>query len=486
MHNVELANESEFSPQAAQSGVVPRLAMFTFAVLFVIHLLDYLDRNILTSLQPQIRDSVAGMNGPDANEKWGALATVFLVSFSVFSPIMGWLGDRYRRTWLLAGGVGIWSLATLGSGIATDYKHLVLARSLLGIGEATYGVIATTILFDLFRAETRSRMMSMFYLAMPLGSAMGIVMGPVIAKNFGGWQNAFFLVGAPGIAAALIVLFLPEPVRGASEGVDLRKLEEQVKVGASKEDYIDLMVNSSYTYSVFGMAVYTFAIGGLLVWIPNYLFNTRGIDQEKATQYLGAVTLGASILGMSVGGWLADRLAKSNPSALFLVPGLAMLGSIPFVILALLSKNNGVIYASIFMAEALMFVNTGPCMAIVANVVQPNLRAAAFAISYAAAHFLGDIWSPWLIGKAADLFGQPDTMKSSIGQILASIGAVPTQVPGHHPENLVAGLLLVVPALLLSGIVFLAGMRHLPREMALMKAKIRAGRVEPSPSPAQG
>ena len=160
-----------------------------------------------------------------------------------------------------------------------------------------------------------------------------------------------------------------------------------------------------------------------------------------------------------------------------------MLASIPFVILALISKSEPVIYASIFAAETLMFVNTGPCMAIIANVVQPNLRAAAFAISYAAVHFLGDIWSPWLIGKAADMFGDPETMNSSIGRALKSIGAVPTQVAGQPPENLVAGLLIVVPALLLSGIVFLAGARHLPREMALMQAKLKAAPVRIRPGP---
>ncbi len=478
--NADLATRDERSTGISRS--IPRLALFTFAVLFVIHLLDYLDRNILTSLQPQIRESVGGMNGGDANARWGMLATVFLVSFSLFSPVMGWLGDRYRRMWLLAAGVAVWSLATIGSGLARDFSHLVLARSLLGIGEATYGVIATTILCDLFRADLRSRVMSAFYLAMPLGSAMGIVLGPIIAKNYG-WHNAFFLVGAPGLIAALLVLFLPEPIRGASEGVDARRLKEQEDAGTTREDYIDLMVNSSYTYSVFGMAVYTFAIGGLLVWIPAYLFNTRSMDQERATQYLGVATLAASIIGMTTGGWLADKLAKTRPGALFIVPGLAMLCSIPFVIIALLSRSEPVIFGCIFAAEALMFVNTGPCMAIIANVVQPNLRAAAFAISYAAAHFLGDIWSPLLIGKAADLFGQPDTMKSSIGQLLAAIGALPTQKAGQHPENIVAGLLLVVPALLLSGVVFLAGARHLPREMALMKAKLKAPPAHPASPP---
>jgi len=456
------------APKQPGEWRTPRWAMATFVVLFAIHLLDYLDRNILTSIRDQIREDI-----PISNERWGLLATIFLISYSVFSPAMGWLGDRYRRTWLLAAGVGLWGLATIGSGLARDYGHLALARSILGIGEATYGVIAPTILIDLFGRENRSRLMSAFYLAMPLGAALGIALGPVIA-NRSGWHSAFFIVGAPGLLAAFVILFLPEPIRGASEGVDAERLKEHESAGARREDYLDMMVNSSYTYSVFGMSAYTFAIGGLLVWVPNYLFSTRGIEQEAGGRNLGLVTFAAALVGMTLGGWLSDRLARKRPGALFVVPGVAMILSIPFVIIALVSKSEPVIFGSIFAAEALMFVNTGPASAIIANVVQPNLRAAAFAVSTFAVHFLGDIWSPWLIGKAADLFGDPETMKSSIGRVLTSVGAVPTQVGGQRPENIVAGLLLVTPALLLSGIVFIAGARHLPREMALMRAKLKA------------
>ena len=455
-------------------GFAPRLAKTTMVVLFAIHMLDYLDRNILVSLQPQIQASLPGLGGEDGYTKWGLLATIFLVTYSLFSPVTGWLGDRYRRTWLLAGGIAVWSLATLGSGLARDYNHLALSRSFLGIGEATYGVIAPTLLIDLFRREHRSMVMSTFYLAMPLGAAMGIVLGPKIANHYGDWHYAFFVVGFPGLVAALAVLFLPEPVRGATEGVDPERLKEHEKAGVTKADYVYLMVNSSYTYSVFGMSAYTFAIGGMLVWIPTYLFSTRGFDQERASQYLAGATFLAAVVGMMSGGWVADKLAKKYPGALFLVPGFSMLASIPFVLLALMSKNEPVIFFSIFAAETLMFVNTGPCMAIIANVVQPNLRGAALAISYAAVHFLGDIWSPLLIGKAADLFGDAQTMNTSIGRALRAIGAVPTQVAGQPPKNLVAGLLILVPALLLSGIVFLAGARHLPREMALMRAKLKA------------
>ncbi|MHC5542845.1 MFS transporter, partial [Singulisphaera rosea] len=229
------------------------------------------------------------------------------------------------------------------------------------------------------------------------------------------------------------------------------------------------------------MAAYTFAIGGMIFWVPNYLFRTRGFPQGRSGMMLGAVTCLAAILGVSLGGWITDRLGKRWPQAQFLVPGVSMLASIPFVLIALFAKTEPVIYSSIFAAEALMFINTGPCNAIIANVVQPNLRAAAYAISTFAIHFLGDIWSPWLIGLTADKLGDPLTMASSYGQLLKAIGVVPTQISGQPPENIVAGLLLTVPAILLSGIVFLAGARHLPREMALMQAKLKAAPVRHQP-----
>jgi MFS family permease len=450
-------------------GPLGRTAILTFVALFMMNLLDFLDRNLLMAMQPQIKADF-----DLDNESWGRLTTIFLLSYSIVSPLMGWLGDRYRRTRLIALGVGVWSVATVASGLAANHNQLALARSFLGIGEATYGVIAPTILIDLFSKETRARLMSGFYLAMPLGSALGMGLGGWIATTWS-WNLAFFIVGAPGLIAAVGALFLPEPVRGASEGVSAEKLLAHEKHGPSKADYIDLMVNSSYTYAVFGMCAYTFAIGGMLVWVPPYLFTTRGFDQARAGLLLGLITLAAAVIGMSVGGWAADRLWKRfGPRWLFLVPGIAMLGSVPFVLVGLFSKSEPMIFAGIFLAEMLMFVNTGPCNAIISNVVMPNMRAAAYSVSITAVHFLGDIWSPWLIGYFADLFGDKEMMASPVGRALESLGATATQVGDQAPENIVAGLLIVVPALVLSGVVLLAGARHLPREMALMQAKLKA------------
>ena len=126
------------------------------------------------------------------------------------------------------------------------------------------------------------------------------------------------------------------------------------------------------------------------------------------------------------------------------------------------------------MAIALMFTNAGPCHAIIGNVVMPNMRAVACAVAMAATHLLGDIWSPTLMGWVAQTFGQADSMATPFGRALAAIGAVPRAQPGHDPENLTAAPAHAVPALVIAGIVLLSGARHLPREMALMLAKLRA------------
>lgn len=458
-----------------------RWAAPAFAILFGMHLLDYMDRNILSAIIRQLKDPRAGFGLNNAQA--GLLTTVFLVSYSLVGPLMGWAGDRYRRTRLLGLGVGLWSLATIGSGLARSFGQLLAARALLGVGEATYGVIAPTLLMDLFPRDARSRVLSAFYLAMPLGSALGLGLGGSIATRLS-WQAAFFIVGAPGLAAAFLAYWLPEPIRGASEGVDADRLRDHERAGPTRADYVDLAVNSSYTYAVFGQAAYVFAIGGMLAWVPYFLDSVRGIEQERANWILGIVTFAAAITGMSLGGWASDRLARTDPRALFVVPGLAMLAAVPAVLVGLFAERPAWIFAGIFAAEALMFVNVGPCTAIIANVVTPNLRAAALAIATLAMHFLGDIWSPSLVGWVADLCGQADTMVTPIGRALAAVGALPTaQGPGLPPQNLLAGLLVTVPPVFLSGLVFLAGARHLPREMALMLAKLRAAPA-PRPEPA--
>ncbi len=471
------------STSPAGTFQVSQYAKWTFLALFMMNLLDYMDRWALSSVVGMIKKE---MRINDASV--GSLNMYFLISYSLISPFMGWAGDRFRRTYLLAGGVAVWSLATVGTGLASDFNHLRLARSFLGIGEATYGVLAPAILMDLYPRERRSRILSSFYLAMPVGYALGVIVGGRIALATGSWRMAFFVVGIPGLIAAVGALFLPEPIRGMAEGVDPKRLKQHEKAGASLADYQDLAVNSSYTYVVFGLAAYTFAFGGLAYWLPEYLERVKGWDKAMTVDRLGITGLLAAVVGMSGGGWLADKLAKTNPKALFQVSGTSMLLAVPCVVLGLYSNNPWVVILWLFLAQAFLFANTGPSNAVIANVVAPNMRATAFAISTFAIHFLGDVWSPMLMGWVSDYCGKPDTMASGIGQFLRTLDAVPVEIKDAQTglverTNLAAGMLIVIPAIFLGGVVLLAGARHLPREMALMLAKLKAAPAHSEPEP---
>ena len=371
------------------------------------------------------------------------LGPAFLIAYIVFAPLMGWAGDRYNRTRLLVCGVGLWSLATVGSGFADTYGHLVLARSLLGIGEATYGTLAPTILADLYPRERRGQILSFFYLAIPVGSALGYVLG-VIEPHYG-WRAAFWIVGGPGLVAALSGLLLREPPRGAmdsAEGVD-DLVSMHAPGHVSWRDYGILKHNRSYIHNTLGMALMTFALGGLALWMPAFFHRVRGMTLQEANLWIGPLTVGAGLLGTLTGGWLADRLPRRTPGAYFLVSGCGMLLAAPCaLVLAARRCTNGLSPRDVPRGMR-VFLNTGPCNAILVNVVPPAMRSTAFAISIFLIHVLGDIWSPIVIGAVADATG-----------------------------NLTAGMLLTVVAIGGSGILFLRGMRYMEQDQ---RAALRWG-----------
>jgi MFS family permease len=447
-------------------AAVPARAWGVLALLFAMHLLDSADRWLLTSVLPQI-DREFGLTAGQA----GWLSTALLLGFAVAGPPIGYLADRWRRPRLLALGFAMESLATVASGLARTYEQLLVARAAVGVGSAAFVVIALTWLMDLFPSRMRGRALAGFFLAMPLGAVLEVALGAAFVS----WQTAFLAAGAPGLLLALLALGIPEPVRGESEGIDIPRLRLHEQVGPSREDYIDLMVNSSYTYSVFGMAFSSFAIAGLVYWLPTFLTAVKGLNAERQVgQMLGGTLLLAAVAGIGAGGWLSDAFAFRRPRFTFTLPGLAMLASIGCVLAAIAGRGVPSVFGGIFLGVALMCLETAPCYAIIARVVMPNMRAVACAVTLSATHLLGDLWSPALMGWVIDTFGQPDSMATGLGHILAALGAVPVAQPGRDPQNLTAGMLAALPALLISGIVLLAGSRHLPREIALMFAKLRA------------
>jgi predicted MFS family arabinose efflux permease len=414
-------------------------AFWTLVALFGMNLLNYIDRFILAAVLKPVRVDL-GMS------EWAAgfTVSVFYVGYAVFSPIVGWLGDRMQRRYLLAVGVGVWSLATCGAALCQSFEQLVLARSLLGVGEAAYATLAPTLIADFFPREQRNRALSFFYLAVPFGAAIGYPLGGFIQTHYG-WRTAFFVVGLPGLAVALAALALPEPERGATEDVDEQHRHLHSKVNYSwREIFAVLVRNRSFVCNTLGMAMFTFALGGLQGWAPTYFEEVRGMNQEKANDWLGMVLVVSALIGTPLGGVLSDRLAPRLRGAYFWVSGVTMLASVPFLAVTLLATDPVLIFGSMVVGLTLAFMNIGPSNSILTNVSLPNIRAAAVSVNLMAIHFLGDIPSPPLIGLVGG---------------------------GGH---LFWGMAITLPAIALGGVFFCLGAPHLDKDQQAVLNYLRS------------
>jgi MFS transporter, Spinster family, sphingosine-1-phosphate transporter len=432
------------------------------------NLFDSVDRWLLAAVLPEVRSEL------DLSEtQAGWLTTLVLLGLAISSPLIGYLVDRFARPRLLALGFALWSLATVSTGLGRTNDQLQVARVLVGVGGAISTVIALTLIMDLFPRALRARALAAYFLAVPLGAALALSFGAALAKVTT-WQVAFLAVGAPGLVLSLLAMVFPDPTRGLSEGIDIERLQLHEKVGASLEDYTDLMVNSSYTYSLFGITFSSFALAGLIYWARAFLTVAKGLPDALVDSTLLISFLGAALLGTLAGGLLADRSSRRNVRSLFIIPGSAMLGAIVCTLVAIYSPSAPWVIGGLSLAVGVTFLNVVPCYTIISTVTMPNMRGVGCGAAVAAVNLLGAIWSPTLMGWVADTFGQKDSMETGFGRALEALGARPVARPGLDPQNLTAAMLVVVPALLIAGSVLLAGSRHLPREMALLLAKLRA------------
>ena len=364
------------------------------ALLLAINLFNYIDRYILVAVEPEIRSLFLG-NDPAAKAKAGLLATAFLVTYMLTAPLFGWLADHVRRWWIIGASVGLWSLATAGSGLAGGFTALLLTRCLVGVGEAGYGPSAPTIIADVFPVSVRGRMMSFFYMAIPVGSAIGYALGGGLSAHFHNWRAPFYVVAVPGLVLAGLCLLMPEPKRGEANGVAKAK-------HAGIADYLALLKNKSYTFNTLAMTALTFSIGGLSFWVPSYILEFRHQpDLGKINMVFGGITVVAGLLATLLGGIVGDRLRPRFPGAYFLVSGVAMLVAFPFVI-AFLYVPFPYAWSCLFIAIFCLFFNTGPSNTALANVTHPSIRAMAFALNILVIHAAGDAISPPLIGAIAD------------------------------------------------------------------------------------
>lgn len=361
-------------------------------LLLAINLCCYLDRYILAAIIPPIKAEFLS-GDPNANSKAGLLTTAFLVSYMITAPIFGWLADRYSRWMLIGLSVALWSLASGATGLATTFALLLGTRVFLGIGEAGYGPAAPTIISDFYPVEKRGQVLSWFFMAIPVGSALGYAFGGLINHHLG-WRWAFYLVAPPGLLLAALCYFMPEPRR-------LKAQKAKPAQSSAGADYGKLLRIPSLITNILAQTAMTFAIGGLSVWAPTYIYEERGIPLEQAGTIFGGILVVAGLLSTLLGGWLGDRLRARFSGAYFLVSGCGMLLGFPATI-AMLYMPFPYAWICIFIAMFFLFLNIGPSNTALANVTPPAMRATAFALNILIIHALGDALSPWLIGWIKD------------------------------------------------------------------------------------
>jgi MFS transporter, Spinster family, sphingosine-1-phosphate transporter len=368
------------------------------ALLLAINLFNYLDRYILAAVEPLISEHFFAATDEHAMAKTGALATAFLVSYMLLAPVFGWLADRFSRWMIVAMGVGLWSLASGWSGLAQSFTILIITRIFVGVGEAAYGPAAPTIIADMYPIERRGRMLAYFYLAIPVGSALGYALGGAVGEHYG-WRWPFYLVTFPGLVLAGLALMQRDP-----RGVRAARLGAHPPLRMA--DVVALFRIPSYVLNTAAMAAMTFAIGGISFWLPRYLYTYRAADFGGAASLkeinvtFGAITVVAGLVATLMGGWLGDRLRQRFASAYFMVSGFGILIAFPFTVAMLRTPFPGA-WILVFVSVFFLFFNTGPANAALANTAPPAVRSTAFALNILLIHLFGDAISPPLIGWIA-------------------------------------------------------------------------------------
>lgn len=377
------------NPAASESN--EKDAYYTLALLLAVNLLNYVDRQALYAVFPLIKTDLqlsdAGL---------GLLGSAFMLCYMCAAPIFGWLGDRTNRARLAAGGLALWSMATMLSGMATSYRILLATRTLVGVGEASFGTVSPGLLADRFPRENRGRMLSLFFLAVPVGSALGYILGGQLGQAFG-WQKAFLLVGLPGFFLAVPLYFLKDSRQNRDNDLSVQ-LPLQIMMQ-------QFWRNRTYVHATLSMAAMTFALGGLAQWAPSFLQRSFHLEVAKGSTVFGTITVVAGIVGTLAGGWLGDRYQRLNPAGYLYVSAAGFMLGVPMMVLAVTTSNLTVCLSAIFAAELFLFLNTGPLNTVLVNVTAPSCRAMAFAINIFVIHALGDAISPAIIGFLSDRWG---------------------------------------------------------------------------------
>jgi MFS family permease len=355
------------------------------AILTGLNLLNYIDRTVLFSVLPLVQKEFAV-----TKTQLGLLTSAFLGCYMLTAPFTGPLSNRFSRRRVIAVGGALWSGLTLLTAFTHTYNELLLRHTLVGIGEAVFSTIAPTFVVDLFPEKQRGRILGIFYLAIPVGSAAGYLLGGHLAPAHG-WRFPFYVAAVPGFLLAVATWFIPEPERGSSDAPNIIR----------RDTLQALLSNPAYWAATLGMAMMTYSLGGLQQWMPTFLSQERGFSLESANLTFGMIIVVDGVFAALIGGWLGDRLLPRMKGAYYFVSAIGMALGVPAMILALYFRGS-IMVPAIWVAAFFLLLNMSPLNAAIINSVGPHVRTTALALNILVIHILGDIPSPTMMGYIAD------------------------------------------------------------------------------------
>jgi MFS family permease len=388
-------------------------AWCTLAILSGLNMFNYLDRYVMSAvLTPMEKD--LKMNDGDA----GWAASAFMLGYFITAPIFGYLGDRFPRKYLMLIGVVVWSLATAASGLSHSFGQLFGIRMVVGVGEACFVTMGPSWISDIFASTRRNTALTLFYVAIPFGSAIGFTLGGLFAQH-GDWRGAFIYAGLPGVLLAVSLLFLREPKRGEADG-----LEGETMPQAKASEVLGLFRNGRYNLLVWGYAAQTFSVGAFGYWGPTFLHRIHGMSLSSSGTIFGAMLAGMGLVATLLGGLIAGKLRQRMTTGYVWVMASSLILAMPVCFFALMVGNATLSLVGLGASMFFLFLPTGPIASEMFEIVPVHLRASSMALCTFIIHLFGDFGSPTAVGNLSDYFDDNLQKGVLILPVVLTIGAV--------------------------------------------------------------
>lgn len=376
-----------------------RSSYYIFTLLFLLYFFDYVDRMIVTSLFPFIQKEW-GLSDVQS----GMLVSVVYWSIVAFVFPVSILVDRWSRKKTIALMALIWSMATAACAFAKSFPQLIMARAGIGVGEAGYAPAGTAMISAIFPPEKRSRMMGLWNMSIPLGIAVGIAVGGFIAQHWG-WRHAFGLVALPGAIVAILFFFVKD-----YKTVDLVKTVSSPSIGENKvkmkkiDIVLEFIRTPSLIFTNIAFIGCIFVNNAIIVWLPTYLHRVEGMPISEAGMKTGLIML-LAIIGLPLGGWIADILFKKNVSSRMLFPSLTVAINAIIIFIAFSILNGKAQYGMLLAMGVMASMFAPAAITVTQEVIHPGLRAISYSVCVVIQNLFGASLAPIVIGSLSDSHG---------------------------------------------------------------------------------